>query len=223
MRRPGKLTVARARQVTIEGWKRPVKQHALRAHGSRSAAPAASGTVQCAGGPVARWRCARACAELSEQSQDATSCRYSSKACGAWSIAAMTRQGIAVVNGTGKRLAAAHRGQGAHAAGSARRVAHRRQHRHRAHALGHARRAERAQCASACFARRPRGGAQRHHREPRGAARRAARRRATSSLPRPTPRSSRIASTSTWGRWATCSRPCAPQSRNWKAPMRWWC
>ncbi len=43
--------------------------------------------------------------------------------------------------------------------------------RHRAHALGHARRAERDQCASACLAATSRRGAQRHHREPRGTAR----------------------------------------------------
>ena len=49
-----------------------------------------------------------------------------------------------------------------------------RAHRHRAHALGHARRAQRAQRASACLARWPRHRAQRHHREPRGAAHRAA-------------------------------------------------
>ena len=56
-----------------------------------------------------------------------------------------------------------------------------RRHRHRPHALGHARRAGRAQRAPALLrptertARRPhRAGAQRHHREPRRAARRAA-------------------------------------------------
>ncbi len=54
---------------------------------------------------------------------------------------------------------------------------------------------ERAQRASAYLARWPRHRAQRHHREPRGAARRAAARRATCSPPKPTPRSSRIAST----------------------------
>ena len=60
----------------------------------------------------------------------------------------------------------------------------RRHHRHRPHALGHARRAGRAQRASALLAASEhRAGAQRHHREPRGAARRAARRRATSSQP----------------------------------------
>ena len=47
-----------------------------------------------------------------------------------------------------------------------------RQDRHRPHALGHARRAERAQCPPAHLARRTGDRAQRHHREPRGAARR---------------------------------------------------
>jgi glucosamine--fructose-6-phosphate aminotransferase (isomerizing) len=50
--------------------------------------------------------------------------------------------GVAVLNGTGKLSAFAHRRQGADAAGSAQPVADARPHRHRAHALGHARRAE---------------------------------------------------------------------------------
>ena len=60
----------------------------------------------------------------------------------------------------------------ARCAGGAR--AHRRRHRHRPHALGHARRAGRAQRAPALLQRPHRAGAQRHHREPRRAARRAA-------------------------------------------------
>ena len=125
-------------------------------------------------------RRSRGCAESSEPSQDATSSRYSWKACGDWSIAAMTRPGIAVVNGTGTGHAPAHGRQGR---GCCRKRstadARARPHRHRAHALGHAWRAQRAQRASACVARRPGGGAQRHHRELRGAARRTEGRRAT--------------------------------------------
>ena len=68
--------------------------------------------------------------------------------------------------------APAHRRQGAHAGRSARAHPDQRQDRHRAYPLGHARCAERAQCAPAHLARRSRHRAQRHHREPRRAARR---------------------------------------------------
>ena len=71
--------------------------------------------------------------------------------------------------GSGTR---AHQGQGAPARGTARVAADHRPHRHRAHALGHARRAEHDQRASDRLARPDRRRPQRHHRKPRRAAHR---------------------------------------------------
>ena len=67
------------------------------------------------------------------------------------------------------------------------------------------------QRASAPVRRRDRGRAQRHHRELRSAARPAARRRATCSARRPTPKSSRISCTRTGTarRQAICCAPCS--------------
>ncbi len=118
--------------------------------------------------------------------------------------------------------AAAHGGQGARR--WSRRwldLPIRRPERHRPHALGHARRAERAQRAPAPVARRPRHRSQRHHREPRGAARgtqggglpvqlRDRHRGGRASRPLSSCRSS-----------ATCSRPCAPRWPSSRVPMRW--
>ena len=82
--------------------------------------------------------------------------------------------GVAVINGAADaprlaRLVSTARVADLAAQAKARQA--RRRHRHFAHALGDARRADVRQRASAHVARRDRGGPQRHHRELRGAAR----------------------------------------------------
>ncbi len=105
------------------------------------------------------------------------------------STAATTPPGVAVINGS-LETPAQHCGRVARAGEARRRAAARGHDRHRPHALGHARRALGAQRPPARLRRRL-GGAQRHHREPRGDARSACAAWATSSPPTPTPRSSR--------------------------------
>ena len=92
--------------------------------------------------------------------------------------------------------------------------------RHRPHALGDPRRADRRQCPSA-HRRRRRARPQRHHREFQAAARRADRATAACSTARPTPKSSRISSREQVERGqvaaARRSRPCC---RGSTAPSR---
>ena len=106
--------------------------------------------------------------------------------------------GVAVVGagGLGHR---AREGEAEEPGAGPRRQAARRLHRHRPHALGHARPPSDENAHPHSYRRR-RGRAQRHHREPPRAEGVARRRRATRSRARPTPRSSRTSSPTSWRR-----------------------
>ena len=131
------------------------------------------------------------CAESSATSDRSRSCPCSSTACGAWNIAATTRPAS---RSSARRASTLRRSAGKLAnleTGDPRRPGRRRLRR-RPHALGDARPADRGERPSAPRLHRPdRRRPQRHHRELPRAEAASCRRRATSSRPKPTPKSSR--------------------------------
>jgi tetrahydrodipicolinate N-succinyltransferase len=155
----GELTLSRAKQLTLSGWKRPVKQKKEANMCGIVGAVAQRNVV-----PILLEGLRR----LEYRGYDSA--------------------GLVIINGGLKRVRSVGRVAALAEACAAHQV--QRHARHRPHALGHPRRAVRGQRASA-RQRQPGGGAQRHHRKPRGAARAASRPRASSSPRKPIPKSSR--------------------------------
>ena len=104
------------------------------------------------------------------------------KGCAGSSTAAMTRPGLAVLNGSKHLTRLRTVGKVKMLEEALEQTPTHGQDRHRAHPLGDPRRAERAQRPSAHLARRPRDRAQRHHREPRASCAPSSSASATSSL-----------------------------------------